>query len=628
MSRPHHIWLTCLGLLVLICASIAAHVFEFSRLAVSDAEAYATNVATAASAGIEQIFSNVDSNIKVTRNILTEIRDLDAFAYKFSRYVHPERHTIQIAVLDRSGMLVFSSMSAVKSPTDLSDRSYFQFHANLSDDVLFVGSPVAGRRDVWNGAWFIPVSRRITNPDGSFGGVIVATLDPYYFAKAFDEIDIGEDGALTMISEYGAVVSRRGLTKDTIGKSMAGSHLLALARSKPLGLLDGVDEIDGKRRLTAYRALGTSGLMLAVGLSHERAFGAAERQAGLGVVGALASGAIVIGLGAAFARSRRRLDRNQALLEQASASNQAKDAELSALQIEESRLRRELDLARGLEAFENTVHITAMQISASIDQLGGASAALSNRAGETRQHAADVLGVAERALSRTEQVVEMASELVALSERINDSAAATSGLADRSVEGARETDTVVQALDAAAAEIDFVASFIAGVARQTNLLALNATIEAARAGERGRGFAVVASEVKALAEQTGQAAQKIAVQTQAIKEAGGRTAHVVRDIAQSIHDVAAISRTVASATGEQAKYSAAIERSIAKVQGENEGLALAAERLNGATAEAEAVVADVVELASSLRLHASTLTAQSETVSMGLLRAQRQQSQG
>ncbi|WP_158266842.1 methyl-accepting chemotaxis protein [Alsobacter soli] len=603
---------------------MAAHVYEYSRLAKDEAEAYATNVAKAATTGIEQIFNNVDSNIQVTRNIFTEIKDLNAFAYKFSRYVHAEKHTLQIAVLDRSGMLIFSSLSAVTKPLDLSDRAYFQFHANVTDDVLYVGSPIPGRRDIWNGAYFIPVSRRITNPDGTFGGVIVATLDPYYFANTFDNLDIGADGALTMISEYGTVMSRRGLTKDTIGKSMAGSDLLKLARSQPLGLLDGVDEIDGKRRLMAYRSLGPSGLMLALGLSHERAYGASERQALLGLIVALVSCTLVVGLGAAYGRSRRKLVSNQALLEQAAASNQAKDAELSALHAEEERLRRELELATGLDAFETNVRNTAHGISEAIEQLGHASQALSARAQETRQHATAVLTVSERALSRTEEVVQMAGELVALSERISDSAAATSGLANQSVESARETDAVVKELDGAAAEIDFVASFIAGVARQTNLLALNATIEAARAGERGKGFAVVAGEVKALAEQTGQAAQKIAIQTQAIKRAGARTAGVVRGIVQSIHDVADISRTVAQATGEQATYSADMERSIAKVQGANEELAQAAESLNNATEEAETVVADVVAFASSLRSHAGALTTQSQTVSAGLRKPEQQ----
>ncbi|WP_406853654.1 methyl-accepting chemotaxis protein [Alsobacter sp. KACC 23698] len=618
--RPGSIWLSSVGLAAVICVCVGAHVYEYAALARKDAEVYATNIATVTAAGIEQIFANVDSNIQVTRNIFTEIKDINAFEYKVSRYVHPDQHTLQIAILDRSGYLIYSSRP-VQGQFDLSDRAYFQFHANVADDRLYVNSPVPSKREVWNGQWFIPVSRRITNPDGTFGGVVVATLDPYSFSRVFDDIDIGHDGALTMLSEYGAVVSRRGLTKDTIGKSMAGSQLLTLARRNAKGLLDGVDEIDGVPRLMAYRALGTSGLMVAVGLSHDRAFGAADRQLSFGVALALLSSALVLGLGGAVARSRKKLFSNQRLLEIAAASNHAKDAELTALQAQETRLRRELEIATGLDAFEEHVRSSTCEITSSIERLGSASALLSARAADTRRHAAEVLGVSGRALQRTEQVVEMASELVTLSERISDSAAASSALAERSVDSARETDMAVKDLDAAASEIDFVASFISGVARQTNLLALNATIEAARAGERGRGFAVVAGEVKALAEQTSQAAQKIAVQTQAIKHAGGRTSAVVRAVVQSIHDVAGISRTVALATQEQASYSAEIERSIAKVQDENEKLAGAAESLNGATGEAEAVVAAVVDVAGSLRGHADLLRSRSETVSGALMRA-------
>jgi hypothetical protein len=209
--RPGSIWLSSVGLAAVICVCVGAHVYEYAALARKDAEVYATNIATVTAAGIEQIFANVDSNIKVTRNIFTEIKDIDAFEYKVSRYVHPDQHTLQIAILDRSGYLIYSSRP-VKGKFDLSDRAYFQFHANVADDRLYVNSPVPSKREVWNGQWFIPVSRRITNPDGTFGGVVVATLDPYSFSRVFDDIDIGNDGALTMLSEYGAVVSRRGLT--------------------------------------------------------------------------------------------------------------------------------------------------------------------------------------------------------------------------------------------------------------------------------------------------------------------------------------------------------------------------------------------------------------------------------
>src|SRR6478672_9391801 len=107
--RPGSIWLSSIGLAVVICVSVGAHVYEYSALARRDADVYATNIATVTAAGIEQILANVDSNIKVTRNIYTEIKDLNAFEYKFSRYVHPDKHTLQIAILDRSGYLVYSS---------------------------------------------------------------------------------------------------------------------------------------------------------------------------------------------------------------------------------------------------------------------------------------------------------------------------------------------------------------------------------------------------------------------------------------------------------------------------------------------------------------------------------------
>jgi hypothetical protein len=40
-----------------------------------------------------------------------------------------------------------------------------------------VGEPVISRS---SGKWIIPVSRRLNKPDGSFGGVALATLDIEY----------------------------------------------------------------------------------------------------------------------------------------------------------------------------------------------------------------------------------------------------------------------------------------------------------------------------------------------------------------------------------------------------------------------------------------------------------------
>ena len=59
----------------------------------------------------------------------------------------------------------------------LEDRPYFQVHRMDPSLGLHIGKPLLSRSV---GVWFVSFSRRINNPDGSFGGVVVAALEPGY----------------------------------------------------------------------------------------------------------------------------------------------------------------------------------------------------------------------------------------------------------------------------------------------------------------------------------------------------------------------------------------------------------------------------------------------------------------
>ncbi len=133
----------------------------------------------------------------------------------------------------------------------------------------------------------------------------------------------------------------------------------------------------------------------------------------------------------------------------------------------------------------------------------------------------------------------------------------------------------VQDLGARSDQIDAIVGAIKAIANQTNLLALNAAIEAARAGEQGRGFAVVATEVRALAERTNQATREIGEMIQGIQQETGKA-------------VVSMRNGVVEAT-----------------QGSSEA-ALAGEALNDILRSADAVNAEIDQIAAAAEQLAAT----------------------
>ena len=88
---------------------------------------------------------------------------------------------VQFAIIDATGMMRASSAGPQPAPPiDLSDREHFLAHKDSTKDELFVSGPVVGRVSK---KWSVQLTRRFLNKDGSFGGVVVASLNPEHFAQ-------------------------------------------------------------------------------------------------------------------------------------------------------------------------------------------------------------------------------------------------------------------------------------------------------------------------------------------------------------------------------------------------------------------------------------------------------------
>ncbi|AWN36017.1 sensor domain-containing diguanylate cyclase [Methylobacterium radiodurans] len=110
-----------------------------------------------------------------------------------------------VLILDERGDSIMDAASAIARRTNNADRDYFKAHAARSDLGLSISHPVVSRL---TGAPIIVLSRRINKPDGSFGGVALASLSLSYFSRLFDRIDLGQQGTINLFHRDGTRIVR------------------------------------------------------------------------------------------------------------------------------------------------------------------------------------------------------------------------------------------------------------------------------------------------------------------------------------------------------------------------------------------------------------------------------------
>jgi diguanylate cyclase (GGDEF)-like protein/PAS domain S-box-containing protein len=134
---------------------------------------------------------------------------------------------------------------------NLSDRSDFQHHKQSADRDLFIGPTIKSNI---KGEWVTTLSRRFNHPDGSFAGVVVATISASYFADYYSQFDIGENGVLSLLSAEGIMQARRPDDGTNVGRNVSGAPFFAVIRSGgPSGTFYFQSVLDGRQRLGVYQ---------------------------------------------------------------------------------------------------------------------------------------------------------------------------------------------------------------------------------------------------------------------------------------------------------------------------------------------------------------------------------------
>ncbi|WP_148219202.1 ATP-binding protein [Azospirillum sp. B510] len=112
-----------------------------------------------------------------------------------------------LVVIGADGIALHHSADAPLPTATLTDRAYFTGPRDSADQRLFVGATISSR--VMTGQRVIPFSRRWTDDQGGFRGVMVAMIDPTRLAATLESQHIDRKGGVILALRDGTVLLER-----------------------------------------------------------------------------------------------------------------------------------------------------------------------------------------------------------------------------------------------------------------------------------------------------------------------------------------------------------------------------------------------------------------------------------
>lgn len=159
--------------------------------------------------------------------------------------------TTEVGLIDPDGYLRTKTGYA-GPPINLNDRKHFQVQIDAKADELYISEPVILRS---TGQSSIQLTRRLNKPDGSFGGVIVASIDPAFVEQFRDLMKLGDHSNVSMRGFDGVLRASSGFSTPPIHMSKVMADMLTRSSQGYFwgrGVQDGIDRLVSYRIVTGY----------------------------------------------------------------------------------------------------------------------------------------------------------------------------------------------------------------------------------------------------------------------------------------------------------------------------------------------------------------------------------------
>jgi len=175
-------------------------------------------------------------------------------------------------VVNATGDFVVSTLGNTVG-VNIATVPHFVYHIAADTGESYLGRPFVGRTSQ---KVSIHMTRRLNNPDGSFAGVAIIAMDPYYFTKFYREMDFAENYTIRLIGFDGIVRASNDVSELDV--DMSGSSLLHQIKNASDGFYSTYDYISGRPLEVSYHTMPDYPVVIQVGVSEEALAPFVERR--------------------------------------------------------------------------------------------------------------------------------------------------------------------------------------------------------------------------------------------------------------------------------------------------------------------------------------------------------------
>ncbi|MBM3538973.1 MAG: hypothetical protein FJX55_14205, partial [Alphaproteobacteria bacterium] len=273
------------GLIALLVALFSFDLWHGHRKALEQAERDVQNLAATLEQDVAGKLLLIDyALVEMAQLVEADLRsDTPGAIVADAEWLHRRRLRLPgasgLGVIDARGIVTEASTIPGTPRLDIGDREYFQKLRDNPGMGLYISLPYEARAT--KGVWRFSLARAFIRPDGSFGGIVVATMDLASVAASFASINVGTAGAVALWNDRGIRLVRYPAQEDRIGNPMPAGDARCRGQQRAAVYEAVSTESDAIVRVVACRQLANLPLAVTVGLARHEVLSEWRRAAAL-----------------------------------------------------------------------------------------------------------------------------------------------------------------------------------------------------------------------------------------------------------------------------------------------------------------------------------------------------------